>query len=112
MLNQRSIAYALLLVAAVQTRATADDPFQRQVMPLLKSYCAECHNSQTKEGELDLTRYTSAAALGESFRQWEHVVTFVKKKEMPPEKARQPSDAERAEILATIERLMAAEAKK
>ena len=71
-----------------------------------------CHNPKRTEGELDLTRYKSAAALGEHFRQWEHVVTFLRREEMPPEKAKQPTSDERAEILATIEKLMAAEAKK
>jgi hypothetical protein len=107
----KPIACFLLLFVAADARG-ADDAFQQQVMPFLKAYCVECHNSKKKEGELDLTRYTSAAALGESFRQWEHVVTFVKKREMPPETAKQPSNAQRTEILTTIEKLMAAEAKK
>ena len=48
----------------------------------LQAYCVRCHNSKTTEGELDLTRYNSVAALGEGFRQWEHIVTFLKKEEM------------------------------
>ena len=81
-------------------------------MPFLTTYCVQCHNPKTAEAELDLTRYTSAAALGEHFRQWEHVVVFLRSEEMPPEKAKQPPPAERAEVLQTLERLLAAEARK
>ena len=65
-------------------------------MPFLATYCVKCHNAERSEAELDLTRYTSAAALGEHFRQWETVVVFLKKGEMPPAKAKQPTSDERA----------------
>lgn len=106
------IVAALLLMLGVAARVTAEDAFQRQVMPFLTAYCVQCHNPKTTEAELDLTRYTSAAALGEHFRQWEQVLVFLKSEEMPPEKARQPSREQRAEMVATLEMLMAAEAKK
>ena len=50
--------------------------------------------------------------LGEHFRQWEHVIKFLKAGDMPPEKAKQPTAAERGKIVATLERLMLSEAKK
>jgi hypothetical protein len=102
-------AWALVVAANV---GAAEDDFQQQVVPFLKTYCFECHNAQTHEAELDLTLYRSAAALGEHFHQWEHVVTFLKKGDMPPEKAKQPSDRQRGDIVATIEKLIAAEARK
>jgi hypothetical protein len=71
-----------------------------------------CHNAKTAEAELDLARYKSAAALGEHFRQWEHVLVFLRSGEMPPEKAEQPSSTKRAEVIETLEKLMAAEAQK
>jgi len=100
---------AALVVGPMST--SADDVFQRQVAPFIKSHCVECHNATMHEGELDLTRYATAASLGRHFRQWEHVLTFVKKGEMPPETAKQPADAERAAFLATLQQLLAEQAR-
>jgi len=104
-------ATSLLLCPGPSAAAEPDD-FQRHVAPLLKSYCLDCHNAKRSEGALDLARFTSASSIGEHFRQWEHVLTFVRKGEMPPEKAKQPTIEERRDLLAALERLMAAEAKK
>jgi hypothetical protein len=90
----------------------ADDPFRDQVQPFLKSYCFECHNAKKHEAELNLTRYDSAGALAEDFRQWEHVVGFLSSEEMPPEDAKQPPAQERAKIVKLIGQVMQAEAKK
>lgn len=102
---------ALALVAMLSSLAAADD-FTSQVLPFVKTYCAECHNARKSEGALDLSRYQSAAAIGEHFRQWEHVLTFLKKGEMPPEKAKQPTVEQRNAVINAIEGLMAADAKK
>ncbi len=78
----------------------------------MKTYCVECHNQKTKNGELDLSRYTSAAKAIEDFKQWEHVVTFVRKEEMPPAKSKQPSAELRAEMLRLVEGMLVEEARK
>ncbi len=78
----------------------------------MKEYCVKCHNGETSEGELNLTRYKTVESLGEHFRQWEHVVTFLRKREMPPEDEKQPSAELRGEMVATLQRLLAQEAEK
>ena len=90
----------------------AAEPFRETVLPFVKSYCVECHNSKTEEGELDLTRYSSAEQVAADYRKWEHVVTFVTKEEMPPPDAKQPTPAERAEVLGVLGKLMLQEARK
>jgi hypothetical protein len=104
-----TVGFALLLLLAAGS-ATAQDAFRERVIPFVKEYCVECHNETTSEGELNLTQYTSVEMLGEHFRQWEHVISFMKKEEMPPEDARQPSPALRAEMLRTITTLLREEA--
>src|SRR5205823_5335035 len=88
------------------------DPFRERVLPFLNTYCVRCHNAKTKNGDLDLTRFPTASTLVEDFRQWEHVVTFLKKGEMPPVKAKQPAAGLRAEVIATLEKVLLAEARK
>jgi len=90
----------------------AVDSFPDKVLPFLKTYCLECHNQKTKNGELDLTRYLTAAKATEDFKQWEHVVTFLRKEEMPPAKAKQPTAEIRAEILKIVQGMLLEEARK
>lgn len=96
----------LLLVAAP---ARAADPLTDTIRPFLDTYCVSCHNAKKASGELDLTRLTM---IGDDFRQWEHVVSFVRKEEMPPPKAKQPTAALRAEVLAALDKALLAEARK
>lgn len=90
----------------------AADSFKDKVLPFLKTYCLECHDQKTKNGELDLSRYTSAAKAIEDFKQWEHVVTFLRKEEMPPAKAKQPTAELRAEMLGVVQGMLVEEARK
>ncbi len=102
----------VLMFVASSADVRAADPFQEKVLPFLNTYCIECHNAKKASGELNLTKFTSADKILEDFRQWEHVVTFMKKEEMPPMKAKQPPTELRAEILATLEKVLLGEARK
>ncbi len=108
-----SATYVLPFLCAILSlpSARADD-FQDKVMPFLKTYCIECHKKEKASAELDLTKYTSAKQLVDDFRQWEHVVTFVKSGEMPPKKAKQPSADDRSAMLKNLDSILTNEAKK
>ena len=101
-----------VIAAAANSSARAQDAFRDQVVPFVNEYCVQCHNSKKSEGELNLTKYKSVESLGEFYRQWEHVIGFVGKGEMPPAKAKQPSKELRAKLLATIQQLLDQEARK
>jgi len=115
-LGGRVQPWTLLLLAAVfhlsTYQASAANPFEEKVLPFLNTYCVDCHNAKKKSGELDLTRFTTSAKLLEDFRQWEHVVTFMRKEEMPPAKAKQPTAELRAEMIKTLEQVLLTEARK
>ncbi len=101
----------LLLLACSGGRA--DDPFRDKVAPFVQTYCFKCHNEKRTEGLLDLTRYTSRALIARDYRQWEHVITFLKEEKMPPKEAKkQPGPDERAEFLASLDKLLLIEARK
>ncbi len=102
----------LSLCFLIASDVYAADTFTDKVLPFLKTYCSECHNQKTKNGELDLSRYTTAAKAIEDFKQWEHVVTFLRKEEMPPAKSKQPSAELRAEMLKVVEGILVEEARK
>ncbi|WP_254509428.1 DUF1592 domain-containing protein [Anatilimnocola floriformis] len=103
-----SLCFTLVALGA----ARSEDSFTAQIAPFLKTYCFECHNEKKPSAELNLTKYKSAAQLADDFRQWEHVITFVRSTEMPPDEAKQPSAADRATFLKTLEELLRSEANK
>lgn len=104
--------WLLMSLLIVGVNADAAEPYRDTVLPFVKTYCVECHNAKKSEGELDLTRYSSAEKVAADYRKWEHVVTFVTKEEMPPPDAKQPTPAERAEVLGVLGKLMLQEARK
>ncbi|GDY08069.1 hypothetical protein LBMAG52_15550 [Planctomycetia bacterium] len=111
-LAHRRLSFLLLMSLHIGLDVDAAEPFQDTVLPFVKTYCVECHNAKKTEGELDLTRYSSAEKVAADYRKWEHVVTFVTKEEMPPPDAKQPTPAERAKVLGVLGKLMLQEARK
>ncbi len=103
---------SLMLILGLTLNAVGADEFREKVLPFVKTYCVECHDSKKMEAQLDLTKYSSAEMVAADFRQWEHVVTFVTKEEMPPPDAKQPTPAERAVVLKVLDQLVLAEARK
>ncbi|MDB5337619.1 MAG: hypothetical protein JWN70_3238 [Planctomycetaceae bacterium] len=106
-------AVVVACLACLSTTARADDPFREKIVPFVKQFCADCHNADLSEAELNLAKYESAEMAAEDFRQWEHVITFVQRGEMPPKSAKvQPSVEQRAEILKTVRTVLNIEAQK
>ena len=64
LVTPRNTAFVLTcLVALPSLVATADDiDYERQIAPLLKTYCAGCHNDTDKEGDLSLLSLNSLRA--------------------------------------------------
>jgi len=108
----KTIGFSLIITFLILNDAGAADPFVEKVVPFLKSYCVQCHNEKRSEGELNLVQFSSSAMVAEHFRQWEHIITFLKKEEMPPAKSKQPSPELRSEILSTITNVIKSESQK
>ena len=111
----RLVAGSLLVLAGAgdSPSARGADVFRDRIVPFVKTYCAECHNETLAEAQLNLSKYESAEAAADDFRQWEHVVTFVQREEMPPATAaKQPTANERKEFLSTLRGVFSAEAKR
>jgi hypothetical protein len=108
----RSLLCSFLLLGVACSNARGDDLFRDKVAPFLQTYCYKCHNQKRAEGLLNLTRYTSSTLIARDYRQWEHVITFLKEEKMPPQEGKQPRPAERAELLASLDRLLLFEARK
>jgi cytochrome c553 len=78
------------------------EPFAA-VIPLLETYCTACHGEDKQKGEVDFSQFADDTSLYRNLHLWDRVIEQLSAKEMPPKDKKQPSDAERAELVAWME---------
>jgi hypothetical protein len=87
--------------------------FSSQVRPFLERYCFSCHGPKKAKASLDLSRYTTVAAVARNPRRSELVLQRLRAREMPPEEAtRQPGENERAAVMEWLGDLLDQEARR
>ena len=103
MIKLRPSLQLLALLLASRTFA-ADLPASS--LSFLETHCFECHDSDVKKGDLDLT----ALQFGDAahFSEWVKVHDRVRDGEMPPKKKAQPEPGERTAFLSAIAQPLAA----
>ncbi len=85
--------------------------YVRDIKPILKQFCLNCHSTQTQEGELDLERFAGLADVRTGTRVWLKVVEMLDTNEMPPKDAKPQLSAEqKKQLRAWVERYLNAEA--
>jgi mono/diheme cytochrome c family protein len=102
--SRRVLAF---LCAAATAHAAPD--FTREVLPLLEKHCFDCHGDEKKpKGGVNLERFGTDAAVMADREVRASVFSKVESHQMPPPKRdAQPTDAERAKVLAWIADLAA-----
>ena len=75
--------------------ACADTPLPNPQQAFLQTHCLDCHDEQTKEGEINLELTTVDWAEQDSLHTWERVLNVLESGEMPPPDASDPSASER-----------------
>ena len=108
------VAFALAQSdAAEPPEPMLDARFTQTVRPFLQRYCLACHGEAKREAKLDLSGYASLAAVAQQHRTWELALDRLAAHEMPPEDAeRQPAADERQAVVAWIEAMRDAEARR
>ncbi|WP_337177305.1 PSD1 and planctomycete cytochrome C domain-containing protein [Paludisphaera sp.] len=103
---------ALLIVVASSRAALAEDPptFEKDVRPILRAYCMDCHGGEDTKGKLDLRLRRFAEAGGSSGPALtpgdpddSYLLMRMQDGEMPPGEKKVPADQ-----IAVIERWIAA----
>ncbi|PHS00490.1 MAG: hypothetical protein COA78_23860 [Blastopirellula sp.] len=105
----------LLLLFSVLTLqiAAADDLHDEQfgeIQSVMRRLCLDCHNSKTKEGELDLQRFTSIKQVRADLEPWQAMTLQLESLEMPPKDQPQPTDIERQKLIVWTNKLLRLEA--
>ena len=86
--------------------------FTETVQPFLATYCASCHSGEKAAAQLDLRQYSSPDAVVQDFTRWNRVLARLTAGEMPPKNMKQPSAAERQQVIEWIQGTWANEARK
>ncbi len=84
--------------------------YARDIQPLVKAFCLKCHSTDTQEGDLDLERFASLAAVRNDPRAWQSVATMLGAGEMPPRDSQQLSPQQRQQLAEWVRRYLHAEA--
>ena len=86
-------SFVFLVIGSI---AAADDSrFEKDIVPLMRRYCLDCHDDVTAEGKLSLERINPDIGGGPDFETWRMIFERVDFQDMPPEDADQPSADER-----------------
>ena len=91
---------AALGVGANQRGAVASD-FRKDVLPVLQTYCFDCHDD-TAKGGVNLELLSADGAFWSEPKTWEKTLNTVRDASMPPAKKEQPKPEERALVAAWI----------
>lgn len=90
-LLRRCLTIAWLTFAGITTTAGAADP-PTDISELLSWNCAGCHDSGSKEGDLDLESLAFELEDPDNFHLWERVFDRVRDGEMPPDETLDDED--------------------
>src|ERR1051325_2155217 len=77
------------------TGAGLEGRFARTVRPFLETYCVTCHGGQRPAAQMDLSGFTTMAALMQGGYRWSQMLQRLEAEEMPPKGARHPAPQER-----------------
>ena len=75
--------------------------WQSNGLPLMQAYCADCHNEDLQEGDLNLSPFETLDDLSES--EIKRVIEMVRFGAMPPEDYDVPDTKERKQLVAALE---------
>ena len=94
-------ATAFLSVVRSQedVHAGLEGQFTRTVRPFLETYCLSCHGRQQPAAQMDLSGFTTMAALMQDGRRWSQMLQRLEAEEMPPKGARHPMPQERRVVV-------------
>ena len=93
---------SILLAIGVSTgthQLAADAPnFKKEIQPILKALCFDCHGPEKTKGHLRLDQLNPDLVKGDTAEEWHDVLDQLNLGEMPPSKAPQPNAQQRAAL--------------
>src|SRR5919108_735710 len=112
------IVLVMLTAGASQQSAQRGQPnLERQytetVRPFTQKYCVSCHGERGLAAQFDLRPYTTMADVVKDHQHWALVLEKLQAGEMPPQGSKeQPTSEERQTVIAWVDAMRKAEAKR
>ena len=85
-------AFIFLVTFSTVTAQEALQLFEKDVQPILRKYCYDCHNAEVQEGKVRLDNLNPDLIAGPDAQRWHHALDMVNQGDMPPEDADQPDE--------------------
>jgi hypothetical protein len=80
--------------------ASAAPTYQKDVRPLLEAHCFKCHGPDKKKGDVDFSKFADDKAAAKQHKLWRRSAEQIEILEMPPEKEKSLTVADRQTLLA------------
>jgi cytochrome c553 len=77
-----------------EKKADKTPTFERDVAPLLKTYCVRCHGNAKAKGKVNLEKDKTDDAVRKNLKVWEKVGDNLRSDDMPPAGEKKPTAAE------------------
>lgn len=100
--KQQEPAIQPILVNDQTLREFAGANIQRDVAPLLRRFCIDCHGHDASSGDLNLEKLLAESPIVKNRDQWINVIEQSRNHVMPPEEEPQPSLDERRRIVLSL----------
>jgi len=101
-----------LTLAAQSSKPDLPTQFTKTVRPFLARHCNGCHTGSSPAAQFDLSPYTTMDAVVRDYAHWNHVLERLAANEMPPKAMKQPTPAERKQVIDWIQAMRSSEARK
>lgn len=89
-----SIAMALLPLCTMFSAQGAEVDFATDIRPLLETYCFDCHAGSSGEANVDYEKFATLDDIRANPTVWRATARMLKERQMPPQDAEQPTEAE------------------
>jgi hypothetical protein len=94
------------ILRADDANKPAKPAYDKDIAPLLAKYCITCHGGDKPKAKLALDKYKDEPAILKDRKVWETVVRRVRAGDMPPRRRPQPTQADREQIMAWLDRTL------
>ena len=100
------ICIAVFSLSYLTHGAPPEARFPEKHRTFFKTHCLACHDSETKEGKVDLENLSFRITSIEQAELWQKVLNALNSGEMPPEDSEQPDNTEKADFLDDLAQTM------
>jgi hypothetical protein len=100
-----ALAAVLVLLVLGGPAMAADAPaqFDRDIRPLLETYCSKCHGAVKPKKGVNLVRFADVRSVQREPKLWREVLSQLNDRNMPPDGKPQPSDEQRARLIEWVQ---------